>query len=426
MKKTLLKKVLHNGKEVDILIEGKKFKKIAEEIKEDVDVVVIDCKGKAIEPAFYNCHTHIPMILLKGVSDEKDLQDWLEKDIFPREAKMDENDIYIASKFAILEMIKGGTVFCNDMYFFPEKIMQAINEMKIRGVVSKPELNITYTKEEFEEKKKKVLEFMNSPNLNEDRIIKGISCHSVYTLSEEFLKFYSDLAKKHNSFLHIHACETKKEVDDCIANHSRTPIKYLEDLGLLTDKTILAHCVHLGPNDMDIIKKHNCKISHCPTSNYKLRSGMMHFEELLKKGITITLGTDGSASNNSLSMLEEMKVCALNAKIESNDPKAGKVEDVFKAATLNGAKTFGIDAGVIEEGKLADFIFLDLNHYLMLPNYNIISNIIYSAQNECITDVFCNGEHIMKNRKVEGEEKIIEDFKRILDEFKKKCNNNSK
>ena len=142
MKKTLLKKVLHNGKEVDILIEGKKFKKIAEEIKEDVDVVVIDCKGKAIEPAFYNCHTHIPMILLKGVSDEKDLQDWLEKDIFPREAKMDENDICIASKFAILEMIKGGTVFCNDMYFFPEKIMQAINEMKIRdGIITIPNLD---------------------------------------------------------------------------------------------------------------------------------------------------------------------------------------------------------------------------------------------------------------------------------------------
>ena len=417
MKKTLLKGVLHEGKKVDILIEGNRFKKISENI-EDEEAEKIPCEDKAIFPAFYNCHTHIPMTLLKGLTDEKELMDWLKEDIWPREAKMNPHDIYVASKFAILEMIKGGIVFCNDMYQFPEETMKAIDEMGIRGVVSKPEVNVTYTPEEFEEKKKKVLEFMDYPNINENRIIKGISCHSIYTLSEEFLKFYSDLAKKHNMRIHIHACETQKEVDDCQKAHNCTPIEYMEQLGILTDKTILAHSVHLTEKDMDIIKKYNCKVAHCPISNFKLKSGMMAFQELHKKGITVTLGTDGSASNNSLSILQEMKVCALNAKTQAKDSKAGSAEDILKAATVNGAKAFGIDAGEIKEGKLADFILLDLNHYLLLPNYNLISNIVYSAQNECVTDVFCDGVQLMKDRKVKDEDKIFEEFKTVTNKFR--------
>ena len=304
------------------------------------------------------------------------------------------------------------------MYQFPEETMKAIDEMGIRGVVSKPEVNVTYTPEEFEEKKKKVLKFMDYPNINENRIIKGISCHSIYTLSEEFLKFYSDLAKKNNMRLHIHACETQKEIDDCQKAHHCTPIEYLEKLGLLTDKTILAHSVHLTEKDMDIIKKYDCKVAHCPISNFKLKSGMMAFQKLHQKGITITLGTDGSASNNSLSILQEMKVCALNAKTQAKDSKAGSAEDILKAATVNGAKAFGIDAGEIKEGKLADFILFDLNHYLFLPNYNLISNIVYSAQNDCVTDVFCDGVQLMKDRKVKDEDKICEEFKIVSDKFR--------
>ena len=417
MKKILLKGVLHEGKKVDILIEGNRFKKISENI-EDEDAEIIPCKDKAIFPAFYNCHTHMPMTLLKGLTDEKELMQWLKEDIWPREAKMKPHDIYVASKFAILEMIKGGIVFCNDMYQFPEETMKAIDEMGIRGVVSKPEVNVTYTPEEFEEKKKKVLEFMDYPNINENRIIKGISCHSIYTLSEEFLKFYSELAKKNNMRIHIHACETQKEIDDCQKAHHCTPIEYLEKLGLLTDKTILAHSVHLTEKDMDIIKKYDCKVAHCPISNFKLKSGMMAFQKLHQKGITVTLGTDGSASNNSLSILQEMKVCALNAKTQAKDSKAGSAEDILKAATVNGAKAFGIDAGEIKEGKLADFILFDLNHYLFLPNYNLISNIVYSAQNDCVTDVFCDGVQLMKDRKVKDEDKICQEFKIVSDKFR--------
>ena len=419
MKTTLIKKVVLDNNEVDVLIKGNKFEKIAKEITDKADKV-IEAKGKAILPAFYNCHTHISMTLLKGLSDEKELMDWLKEDIWPREAKMNENDIYIASKFAILEMIKGGTVFFNDMYFFPEATMRAINEMGVRGVVSKPELCITYTEEEFKEKKQKVIDFVESNNNpNEQRIIKGISCHSVYTLSDEFLQFYSDLARKHNMYLHIHACETKVEVENCLKKHGCSPIKYLEKFGLLTEKTMLAHCVHVTDEDIELIKKYKCSIAHCPISNMKLKSGMMPHQKIIDKDIHITLATDGSASNNSLGMLQEMKVSALSAKIQAESSHAGSVDNVYKTATINGAQAFGIDAGIIKEGKIADFILVDLNHYLLLPNYNLISNMVYSAQNDCITDVFCDGEQIMTDRKVENEEQICEDFRILSEKFRK-------
>ena len=413
---TLLKNVSLRGKKVDVLIEGNRFKKISENITEPSDKI-INCEGKAIEPAFYNCHTHISMTILKGIADDKELHDWLIHDIWPREAKMSPEDIYYASKFAILEMIKGGTVFCNDMYQFSEETMRAIDEMGIRGVVSKPEIDIP-TPDLLEEKKKKVLDFVDYKNINENRIIKGMSCHAVYTVSDKFLQFYSDIAKENDMPIHIHACETKVEVQNCLKKHGCSPIEYLERFGLLTEKTILAHCVHLTDKDIEIIKKHNTKVAHCPVSNFKLKSGLMAFQKLHDAGVLVTLGTDGSASNNSLGMLEEMKVCALNAKTQANSSKAGNVNDIYKTATVNGAMAFGIDAGVIEEGKLADFVLYDLHHYLLLPNYNLISNIVYSAQNECITDVFCDGKQLMCNRKIENEDKIVEDFIKLSEKYK--------
>lgn len=419
MKRTLIKHALHNGQPVDILIQGNKFSKIAPLITDNADEI-IEAKGKVILPAFYNCHTHISMTLLKGITDEKELDPWLKQDIWPREDRMTPDDIYVASKFAILEMIKSGTVFCNDMYFYPEETMRALNEMGIRGFVSQPEMDLI-PGPSLKEKEKKVLKFIDYKNPNENRIIKGISCHSVYTLSGDFLKFYSDLAKEHNMFLHIHACETQKEVIECQEKYKCSPIEYLNSFGLLTNKTILAHCVHIdmNGNDLKLIKEKGCKIAHCPTSNFKLKSGMMPFQKLLEEKVHVTLGTDGSASNNSLSMLEEMKVCALNAKIQSGRADAGKVDDIFKVATLNGAQAFNIDAGEIKENKIADFILVDMNHYLLLPNHNLISNMVYSAQNDCITDVFCDGVQIMKDRKVKGEETIIEDFRKVSEKFKK-------
>ena len=416
--KTLIKSVSLHGKTVDILIEGNIFKKISEESipEENIDKI-IDGTGKAIEPAFYNTHSHLPMTIFQGINDDKEMMDWLKEDIWPREAKLTPEDIYIATKFGILEMIKGGVVFCNDMYRNPEVIMKAIDEMGIRGVVSNPEIDKMHP-ELLEQKKKSVLDFIELENINENRIMKAIACHSIYTLSDDFLQFYSDLAKKYNMYIHIMASETKKEVEDCIKANGCTPIEKLEKFGLLTDKTILVYCVHLTDNDINLIKKYNCKISHCPISNFKLKSGLMPYQKLHNEGIMITLGTDSSASNNSLGMLEQMKFSALNAKTQANSSEAGNVHDIYETATENGAKAFNINAGLIEEGKLADFLLYKMKHYLLLPHFNFVSNIVYCAENECITDVFCDGVQLMCDRKVKDEDKIIQDFKELAEKYR--------
>lgn len=407
--KILLKRVLLNNNICDILIENNKILKIASKIDVNVNME-IDCKNKAILPPFYNTHCHAAMSLLRGHGDDKELFSWLNEDIWPIEAKLTENDIYSASRFAILEMIKGGTVFFSDMYFHQNATIKAIDEMGIRGSISTVEFDL-FDKVKTEEKKLETVEFLKSENPCPNRIIKAISCHAIYTVSEELFEFSANIAKKNNVFLHIHACETKKEVDDCLSKYDMTPIEKLEQMGCLSDKTILAHCVHLNDKDIELIKKYNVKISHCPTSNLKLNSGKMPLQEFLDSGCFITLGTDGASSNNSLSMFSEMKIAALSAKNQANLATAGKANDIFKIATQNGAEAFNLNAGKIEEGKLADFVLVDLNNVQLLPNHNLTSNLVYSADNSCITDVFCDGKPLMLNRKIKDEKDIIEDFK---------------
>lgn len=410
----LLKNVKNLKK--DIYIENNIIKKIEKNINIEADNV-LNCKNKIIIPAFYNTHTHCAMNILRGIGDDKDLFSWLNNDIWPIEEKLNDEDIYYSSKFAILEMIKSGTVFFSDMYFNQKQTIKAINEMGIRSSISVVGFDM-FNKAETEKKKQEFLDFINL-KIENKKIIKTISCHSIYTVSDELLKFSADLAKKQDLFLHIHASETKKEFDDCLNQFSITPIQKLEKLGCLSNKTILAHCVHLTDNDIEIIKKHNVKIAHCPASNLKLNSGKMRFQTLLDKECFITLGTDGASSNNTLSMLNEMRIASFSAKNQQDSPMACRAEDIFKIATRNGAECFNLNAGLIEEGKLADCLLLDADDIQLLPDYNLISNLVYSADKNCITDVICDGKILMKNRKIENEKKIINDFKKVIKKFKK-------
>ncbi len=407
----LLKNVKHNNLITDILISENKFKKIEpnQTIKADN---VIDCTDLAILPAFYNNHSHAPMSIFRGISDDKNLFDWLNNDIWPREAKLTDEMIYTATKFSILEMIKTGTVFFSDMYFGMEPLLNAVADMKIRAALSFGACDL-FNKDKCKIEIEKINNFLNLKNPNPDLIQKVLAIHAVYTVSEKLIKFNVDLAKEHNMRLHIHACETKKEVDDCIKEHGMSPIAYLDKCGALSDKTVLAHSVWLDDNDIDILADKGVWLCTNPSSNFKLCSGMFMLQKLLDKGCRVTLGTDGMASNNELSMLSEMKLCALSAKIQAQNPTAGAATDVFEIATKNGANAFGIDAGVIQEGKLADCILVNLNNHFLVPEYNLISNMVYSADSSCIDTVICNGEILMQNHHVEGEEKLIDEMKKL-------------
>lgn len=413
----LIKNVLHNNQTTDVLIEGNKFSRIAQNIEVNAEKI-IDGSNKAILPAFYNTHNHAAMSILRGFGDDKPLFEWLNEDIWPIEDQLTEDDIAVASRLAILEMIKSGTVFFADMYFFGERTMQAVADMGIRAAISRVEMDL-FDEQKAEQKKIDTANFIDFPNPCPQRIIKCLSCHAIYTVSDELFKFAKETAEKQGWFMQIHVSETKQEVDDCFAKWGMSPVAKLDSLGLLTPKTILAHAVHLSDEDIAIIKKRGCYISTNPISNLKLNSGMFMFEKMYETmPENITLGTDGASSNNNLNMLDSMKFCSLAAKAESNSALGGKAQDIYKVATTNGAKAFGLDAGEIKEGCLADCLLVDLDNVFLTPNYNIISNIVYSADSSCICDVICDGRLIMENGKVAGEKEIINNAKKLAEKIK--------
>ncbi len=402
----LLKNVILNDQKTDILIRKNVFDKI--EPNQEVEAnTVLDCQNLAILPAFYNVHSHAPMTLFRGLGDDKNLFDWLNNDIWPREAKLTDDMIYTATQFSVLEMIKTGTVFFSDMYFGMKPMMQAVADMGVRAALSYGTLDL-FDAEKRKREIKAVQDFLNSDNPSPELIQKVLAIHAVYTVSEELIRFNVDMANEHHTYLHVHACETKKEVDDCIREHGCSPIRYLDKLGALSDKTILAHAVWLDDSDIDILSEKGVCVCTNPSSNYKLNSGVFMLQKLLDKGCRVTLGTDGAASNNALNMMSEMKLCALSAKIQANDPTAGNASDVFKIATQNGAKSFSLNAGEIREGCLADCILVDLNNHFLTPAYNLVSNMVYAADSSCIHTVICNGKIVMQNHHVDGEERLIE------------------
>lgn len=411
----LIRHILLNNKPVDILINHNKIEKIADHIPTALSDEVISGEGKAILPAFYNMHTHASMVLLRGIGEDKDLFSWLQNDIWPREEKLTKEQVYIASRMAILEMIKTGTVLFNDMYFFMDETIRAIDEMGVRGLTSCVAMDL-FDHKRTEQKKKDMTAFMNALTPS-NRVQKTIACHAVYTVSEDLLLFSKDLAKKHKTFLHIHLAETQKEVSDCIENTGLTPTQYLDKLGLLTNKTILAHCVWLNEQDQQIIKERGCLVAHCPISNLKLNSGQMPLDTYQQKGLKIALGTDGASSNNSLSMFSEMKTAALSAKGQSHNITAAPVQSILKMASKNAAEFLNLNAGEIKEGALADFIFVDTRNTLTQPIKFLESHCVYSLDSSCITDVCVNGQFVLKNKNHPFENEIIDSFLSLTESF---------
>lgn len=412
----LITNVLHNNEIVDVYIEDNCFSKIGSNLSMSADMV-IDGSDKAILPAFYNTHTHAAMSILRGYGDDKPLFEWLQEDIWPIEDKLTAEDIYIASCLAILEMIKSGTVFFADMYFEGCQTINAVEKMGIRAAISIVNMDL-FDEKMTAHKKQATVDFFAAANPCVERVIKCISCHAVYTVSDELFLYAANMAKNNGYYMQIHACETKQEVDDCVEKWGMSPIEKLDSLGILNDKTILAHAVHLSDKDIEIIQKRGCVLSTNPVSNLKLNSGNFMFEKLYSKMPNkISLGTDGAASNNNLSMIESMKICSLSAKLQAGSALAGKACEVFKAATQNGAAAFGLNAGVVKEGALADCILVDLNNYFMTPTYNIISNMAYSADSSCIWGVICDGKPVMLDRKVEDEEIIISNAKILAEKI---------
>lgn len=407
---TLIRHVYLDNQYVDILINQNHFERIASHITTTNSDCIVDAEGKAIFPAFYNMHTHAAMVLLRGIGEDKNLFTWLTEDIWPLEEKLTAKMIYDSSRMALLEMIKSGTVFFNDMYFFMNETVRAVDEMGIRAIISPVAMDM-FNPNQTIAKKQSMTSFMAEP-ITCPRIIKGISCHSVYTVSDDLLNFSHDLANKYHTFLHIHSSETEKEVSECLSKTGMTPTQKLYKHGLIGHKTILAHCVYLSEDDKKLLHKTGTLIAHCPTSNLKLNSGQMPLANYQKESLSLSLGTDGASSNNSLSLFSEMKTAALSAKGQAHEMTAAPVESIRKMACENGAHFMGLKAGKIKQGYLADFMLVDLSNPLTHPLDNLNSHFIYSLDSSCITDVCCDGKFVMKNKIIPNQNEIIDAFEK--------------
>ena len=405
----LIKDVLLNNKVQDIFVEDNKITKIGNKLNENAECK-INGKNKAAIPSFINSHTHAAMTLMRGYADDMVVLEWLQKKIWPLEGKLTNKDLYWGTKLACLEMIKSGTTFFNDMYFFKggdNDAIQAAVESGIRMMAGHVLLDFDPANRKKEwHIQSDITNYVK--NLNNPRISVAINPHSIYAVSEESLLWCKEFANKNNLLLHIHLCESKQEVEDCKKKHGKTPVEYLNNIGFLGPNVISAHNIWVNQKEIEILKKHDVKTVHTPVSNMKLSSGVFPYKEMKKAGLTISLGTDGCASNNNLDMFEEMKATSILHKLKSMDPTLTPGNEAFEMATINGAKAFGLNTGIIEEGKLADLLLIDLKKPFMVPLHNLISNIVFAANGSCVDTTICDGKILMQNRKVKGEEEILE------------------
>lgn len=398
-----------NDAQVDVRIEWNRIAKITPHtggpLTMEDGCEQIDATGMALLPPFYNTHTHAAMTLLRGFADDMPLYEWLHNHIWPMEARLTEDDIRAGVKLAILEMIKSGTVYFNDMYWNMHLMPTIVEEMGIRAT-----LGVTFIEGMSPDVRKRADRFVEEWSTHE-RIQIAIAPHAIYTVHSEMLQECASIARRKEIPLHIHVSETYRELEECVSQHGQSPVAYLDQLGILGPDVIAAHAVHLLEDDFRILADRGVVIAHCPCSNMKLSSGVFPMQAALDAGCRVTLGTDGCSSNNNLDMREEMKFAALLAKM-NDSPQSLPAEKALQIATREGAMAAGIDAGVIEEGKLADLLLIRLDEPAMTPRHNVISNWVYSANSSIIDTVICNGRILMRNRRVEYEEEILEEVRR--------------
>lgn len=391
MKTLLIKNVLLKDRKTDILVADGRFKSLCAPEGTRADET-LDAEGTAILPPFYNTHTHAAMSLLRGYADDMPLQKWLQDYIWPYENKMTAQDIREGSRLAVREMIRTGTVFFSDMYFEIDQTIAVVQEFGIRAAIG-----VTFVDSHSKSQQADKLDMLRHwVDPSGGLITLTVAPHAIYTVSPDLLVKCADTARSLGLKLHIHLSETRQEVEDCLRAHGTTPVRYLDSLGFLGPDVIAAHVVHVDEEEAAILASRGVTIAHCPCSNMKLASGIFPYKMLHEAGCRITLGTDGDSSNNNLDMREEMKFAALLAKVSSGDPEVLPAAEALEMATRSGAEAFGLDAGVIREGALADALLVRLDDERMQPCHNLVSNWVYAAGCSCIDCVICNGNIVMK------------------------------
>jgi len=364
---------------------------------------IIKADGKKIIPGLINTHTHVPMSLFRGIADDLTLDEWLTKYIFPAEAKnVTEEFVRAGTQLGIAEMIRGGTTTYCDMYYFEDAVADETFKAGMRGVLGETVIDFPVPDNKTHAEAMAYTEKFINKWKNNPLIVPAIAPHAPYTVSTEHLKNVRALSDKLNSPMVIHVSETRKEVEDITNQYGSRPVEYLEKIGFLNNRTIAAHTVHINDKEIDILKNLNVGSAHCPQSNMKLASGVAPIPQMLLKDIAVGLGTDGAASNNDLSMWEEMDTAAKLHKVFSGNPQVVSAEEAFEMATIRGARALHLDKiiGSLETGKRADIVIVDANELNQTPFYNIYSSLVYATKADDVRTVIIEGKTVMLDRKL--------------------------
>ncbi len=360
-------------------------------------------ENHALLPGLINCHTHAAMTLMRGIADDLPLMDWLQNHIWPLEHQwMSEAFVKDGSDLAIAEMILGGTTCFNDMYFFPDITAAQAIRHGIRATVGMIVIDFpsvwAQNSDEYIEKGLALHEQLRLSDL----CTTAFAPHAPYTVSDEPLQKIKTLADELELPIHIHLHETLHEVEQAQAQTGQRPLQRLQELGLINPSLIAVHMTQLTDEEISLFAESGAHIVHCPESNLKLASGFFQLAKCLAAGINVALGTDGAASNNDLDMFGEMRTAALLGKAVAADASAVPAMTALRMATINGAKALGLDAvcGSLSIGKAADVIAIDLNHLETQPLYCPVSQIVYAASRQQVTDVWVAGRRLLKQRQL--------------------------
>ncbi|MEN8188822.1 MAG: amidohydrolase [Thermodesulfobacteriota bacterium] len=374
-----------------------------------------------VMPGLVNTHTHAAMSCLRGFADDLPLMAWLQEHIFPIETKLTPEMVYQATLLSLAEMIKSGTTSFCDMYLFAKDVARAVDQSGMRGWLGEVlydfpspcygelENGFIYIEELFDQ-------YRDHPLIN-----ITTNPHAVYTCSPELLQRLGEVAEKHDSIYHIHLSENDSEVNGCRDSYNCSPVEHLDKLGLLSKRTLAAHCVKVDDNEIKILADRGVKVAHCQESNMKLASGIAPVVKMLQQGVTVSIATDGSASNNDVDLFGEMNTVAKIHKVARMDPTVMGAETTLHCATQGGADCLlaGSMIGSLTPGKKADLIVLDLNQPHLTPLYNIPSHLVYAARGGDVIHSMINGRMVMENRQLLtlDEEKILSEMNRMQEKI---------
>lgn len=398
---------LPDGGVRDIFIEDGIIAGVSPSVEREADRV-IDGRDRIALPSLINGHTHAAMTLLRGYADDMPLKQWLEEKIWVLESKLTEEDVYWGTKLACLEMIKSGTTVFNDMYWFWEASARAVRDMGVRGILSGVFIDM-FDRKKAEEQIHLNVDLFKIADRYSPWVTFALGPHAVYTVSKESLQWARDFSEETGALIHMHLCETKAETDFARERYGLSPVEFLKEQGVLSERFVGAHGCWLTETDAAILSESGANLVNAPVSNLKLSVGRtLPYELVLEKGIPFCLGTDGCSSNNHLDMFGTMKFASLLAKFFTNDPTFLPARATLKAATSAAARIFRLGEWEIEEGAATDIILIDKKRPEFVPNFDTYSDLVYAANGYAVDTVICMGKVLMENRRVEGEEEIIE------------------